>query len=107
MERPLKGDVVVANFTNSDLSESKKRPALVVAELDGSDLILCQITSQLKNDIYSIDLKEKDFTNGRLEHQICKIRPNRLFTAEEKVILYKIGSISKQKQAQVEDTIIA
>lgn len=40
------GDVVVVPFPFSDLSASKKRPALVVATLSGDDVILCQITSK-------------------------------------------------------------
>ena len=42
----MKGDVVVVPFPFSDLTEAKRRPALVLAELDGEDRILCQITSQ-------------------------------------------------------------
>ncbi len=46
MERFVKGDVVVVPFPFSDLNRAKRRPALVIAELEGDDLILCQITSQ-------------------------------------------------------------
>jgi mRNA interferase MazF len=35
----MKGDVVIIPFPNSDLSTSKKRPALVVADLKGDDVI--------------------------------------------------------------------
>ena len=43
MGRFMKGDVAVIPFPFSDLSDSKKRPALILAELDGDDIILCQI----------------------------------------------------------------
>ncbi|MBN2488357.1 MAG: type II toxin-antitoxin system PemK/MazF family toxin [Methanosarcinaceae archaeon] len=56
MERPVKGDIVVIPFPFSDLSASKRRPALVVANLTGDDVILCQITSIAKNDQYSIPI---------------------------------------------------
>lgn len=42
----MKGDVVVVPFPFSDLTIAKRHPALVIAELEGNDLILCQITSQ-------------------------------------------------------------
>jgi mRNA interferase MazF len=54
MARFVKGDVVVVPFPFADLSEAKRRPALVVADLTGDDLILCQITSQYVKDSYSI-----------------------------------------------------
>ena len=57
MEKLMKGDVVVLPFPFSDLSASKKRPALVVATLSGEDVILCQITSIAWHDDFSIALK--------------------------------------------------
>jgi len=36
----VKGDIVVINFPFSDLSGAKRRPALVISNLDGDDLIL-------------------------------------------------------------------
>ncbi|MCX6680662.1 MAG: hypothetical protein NTX42_09920 [Methanothrix sp.] len=54
MEKFVKGDVVVVPFPFSDLTEAKRRPALVLAELDGDDRILCQITSQQFRDRYAV-----------------------------------------------------
>lgn len=51
----------MAGFPFSDLTRAKRRPALVVAELEGDDLILCQITSQNVRDKYAIPLKDEDF----------------------------------------------
>ena len=45
MEKFVKGEVVVIPFPFSDLTQAKRRPALVVTRLEGDDLILCQITS--------------------------------------------------------------
>jgi hypothetical protein len=42
----VRGDVVVIPFSFSDLSQSKRRPALIVAQFEGKDVILCQITSK-------------------------------------------------------------
>jgi len=96
----VKGDVVVAPFPFSDLSAAKKRPALVVATLVGNDVILCQITSQAVVDSYAVSLIDSDFINGGLR-QISNVRPNRLFTAETSIILYRAGSISAAKMQEV------
>ena len=96
----VKGDVVVAPFPFSDLSAAKKRPALVVATLTGNDVILCQVTSQAVVDSYAVPLIDHDFTSGGLR-QISNVRPNRLFTAETSIILYRAGTISAAKMQEV------
>lgn len=106
MGKFVKGDVVVAPFPYSDLTASKKRPALVVAPLDGDDVILCQITSKLKRDEYSIALTSIDFKSGTL-HQDSFVRPNRLFTADSSVVVYKAGDLKRAKMDEVIEKIIA
>ena len=96
MERFVKGDVVVLPFPFSDLTEAKRRPALVVAELDGNDRILCQITSQLFRDRYAISIQEADFEDGSL-NKASNVRPNRIFTADSKIILYRVGHLRSNK----------
>ena len=96
----VKGDVVVAPFPFSDLSAAKERPALVVATLSGDDVILCQTTSQAVRDSYAIPLTDRDFESGGLR-QASHIRPNRLFTAESSIILYRAGTISPPKLQEV------
>ena len=96
----VKGDVVVAPFPFSDLSATKKRPALVVATPTGDDVILCQITSQAVADSYAVPLADRDFTSGGLR-QASTIRPNRLFTAESSIILYRAGTLTADKMQGV------
>ena len=105
MEEFMKGDVVVLPFPFSNLSKSKKRPALVVANLKSQDIILCQITSETRLDDYSIVLANSDFKKGNL-NLTSIIRPNRLFTADKSIILYKIGSIKESKVKEVEEGIV-
>lgn len=101
----IKGEVVVLPFPFSDLSGSKKRPALVVAPLTGDDVILCMITTQHKSDSYSVPLKDADFTTGKLR-QDSNIRPNRLFTADSKAILYSAGRLNATKVTEVINKLV-
>lgn len=87
MARFVKSDVVVIPFPFTDLTQAKRRPALVLATLKGDDLILCQITSQNVRDDYAIPLNDSDFQTGSLK-QSSNIRPNRIFTADKRIILY-------------------
>ena len=66
MAKFVKGEVVVVPFPFSDLTQSKRRPALVITPLEGNDVILCQITSKAIKDKYSIALEDNDFEKGSL-----------------------------------------
>jgi mRNA interferase MazF len=101
----IKGDVVIVPFPFSDLSQAKRRPALVVAKLTGDDLILCQITSQLMSDSYAVALENEDFSSGGLNKN-SNIRPNRLFTADQGIILYRAGQLKTEKIEEVVNKII-
>ena len=105
MGRFVKGDVIVVPFPFSDLTTSKRRPALVLTELKGHDLILCQITSQNIRDEYSMELRDNDFESGGLRKP-SNIRPNRLFTADRHIVLYKTGHLKNTKIHNVVDALI-
>jgi len=104
MERFVKGDIVVVPFPFSDLSRSKRRPALVVQHFDGEDLLLAQITSKTVRDHLAIPLSENEFETGSL-NKPSNIRTNKLFTCSRNLILYKIGSLNSDKMTFVAKAI--
>ncbi len=105
METFVKGDVVVIPFPFSDLSSTKKRPALILSALEGQDMILCQITSRdVGPNKYSINLDNTDFKEGSLNIP-SYIKPSKLFTADKSLILYKIGELKQNKLLEVIDRL--
>lgn len=101
MATSLKGAVAIIHFPFSDLSAVKKRPALIVADWGGNDVLLAQITSVAHKDNYALALYESDFTSGSLKNNPSFIRPNKLFTADKSTLLQTIGFISDNKTAEV------
>jgi mRNA interferase MazF len=75
MGKFVKGEIVVVPFPFSNLSASKRRPALVLVDLPGDDLILCQITSQTVKDNMAILIDVTDVYNGTLNAQ-SNVRSN-------------------------------
>lgn len=106
MERFIKGDIIIVPFPFTDLTESKKRPALIVAELEGDNIILCPISSQKKKDRYAIPIDIDDFESGFLKEKSI-IRPNCIFTADRKIVLYKVGELKYNKLRVVIEKIIS
>ena len=107
MGKFVRGEVVVVPFPFTDLSDvTKRRPALVVANLESDDLILCMITSQATaSDKYSLELKSSDFQTGSLDKDSL-IRPNRLFTADSKIIVRAAGKLKGDKLTEVTNRLM-
>jgi mRNA interferase MazF len=98
--KPVAGEVVVIPFPRTDPAGGKRRPALVIADLPGPDLILCQITSRAHKDAFSVPLDRSDFERGQLP-QPTFIRPQRLFTVEHHIILSSLGKVQEAKLDEV------
>jgi mRNA interferase MazF len=98
MVKPVAGEIVVIPFLRTD--SGKRRPAFVIADLPGADLILCQITSRAHFDGFAVTLDSSDCERGQLD-QPCYIRPQRLFTLEHHLILHSLGKVSEPKLDEV------
>jgi len=101
----VKGDVVVIPFPFTDLSNTKKRPAFVVADLPGDDIIVCQITSKSKSFPYALSIETSDFVSGGLPVD-SYIRPNKIFTANKNIILSVAGHLNDAKINEAVNSII-
>ncbi len=104
MERFVKGDVVAVNFHYSDMTEIKRRPALVFLSLAGEDIILAEITAKIRSYPGDVTLTEEDFEEGKLKFKSI-IRLSRLFTLHKSLISYRIGSLKDEKINYVIDTL--
>ena len=100
MVKPVAGEIVAIPFPRNDPAAGNRRPALVIADLPGADLILCQITSRAHYDGFAVPLDGSDCERGQLD-QPCFIRPQRLFTLEHHIILHSIGKVTEAKLDEV------
>ena len=89
----------------SDASATKRRPALIIAESDSNNIILCPITSKPGRE-YEIKLEDQDFMFGKLNLSPCYIRPNIIATVDKSNVIRNIGKLRDEKINQVIATII-
>ena len=92
MVAPPAGSVVLVRFPFSDLSQTKLRPALVVARVGNQDLLLSQITSNPYGDELSQRLTDVDFQSGSLR-TTSYARPGKLFTASQNLVVGVVGQL--------------
>jgi mRNA interferase MazF len=100
-----KGDVISVPFPFSDASATKRRPALIIAESDSNDIIVCPITSKSGRN-YEIKLEDQDFRIGKLSLSPCFIRPNIIATVDKSHVIRRMGKLKDEKMNEVIDGII-
>jgi mRNA interferase MazF len=96
--------VVLVDFPFSDLSDTKLRPAIVLAEAGRGDLILCQITSNSFADAKAFEITNFDFAQGSLR-QTSFVRPNKIFTGHETLINRRIGILKEEFLQKIIDSV--
>ena len=95
MVTPSAGTVVLIPFPFSDLSRSKLRPAVVLADAGRDDWVLCQVTSNSYADPLAIIIKDAGFSEGSLQ-KISYARPMKLFTANRDIIVSQVGRLTSE-----------
>lgn len=94
MGKFIAGDIVVIPFPYTDLTQFKKRPALILKELGNEDYLLAMITSKAYNSPYSLPINLSDYSAGSLPSDSF-VRSNRLFEANNSIIIKKATSLSQ------------
>ena len=89
-------EIVLLPFPFSDLSGKKIRPALIVSNngfnKKSDDLLLVPLTAVIKKQPYSVLVESKDLSSGWLIKS-SRIRADKIFAVEKKLVISKIGRL--------------
>jgi len=69
------------------------------------DWVICQITSNPFSDPDAIELTPAKFSQGGLHH-VSYVRPSKLFTANESLIVAELGVLNKIALTEVRDAVV-
>src|SRR5207248_9830917 len=101
--RCRRGDIVLVSFPFTDLTSSKRRPALVISpdpfNQRGHDVILVAITSQQSDDT-SIAVEESDLIEGMLPKKSF-VKATKIFTIHSTLVLRRICALRREKLEEV------
>ena len=106
MVTPSAGSVVLVPFPFSDLSASKLRPAIVLADAGKGDWVLCQVTSNSYADPNAVELLDTDFDTGSLQ-VTSYARPGKLFTASHSLMTTEAGTLTTEAFNKTVDAVVA
>lgn len=100
------GDVVLVPFPFSDLSQSKVRPAICLADAGRGDWVLCQITSSPYGDPSAIPMNTIDFAVGGLLIA-SYVRPGKLFTAHSGLFVRSVAELTPPAFTKIVSAVVA
>lgn len=105
-----KGNIVLAEFPFTDLSQKKLRPALVLwASSTIDEITICFISSQnvtsLSLDEFALNASDPEFYSTGLR-VYSKVRVTRIVTLEQRLIVRRLGELGSQQMQQLNATII-
>ena len=106
MAAPTAGSVVLLAFPFSDLSRSKWRPAVALADADRGDWVLCQVTSNAYGDPRAVVLSGAGFARGGLR-VTSYARPAKLFTAHESLFTSEAACLRAAARQRIVAAVIA
>jgi mRNA interferase MazF len=106
VEALARGAVVLVTFPFSDLTRSKLRPAVVLADAGRGDVVLCQVTSRPYGDPIAVVLTSAAFASGSLR-VTSYARPGKLFTASSDLIVAHVGVLTEASRSSIVDAVIS
>ncbi|MBI5225739.1 type II toxin-antitoxin system PemK/MazF family toxin [Candidatus Micrarchaeota archaeon] len=93
------GDIVVLDFTYSDSTQSKRRPALVVSPADyndqSPDVVVVKITSSAQINDFGLPMVQKDLTDGIL-FKPSITRVDFPMVSDKRLISKRIGRVTPE-----------
>lgn len=105
MARLAAGTVAIVRFPFSDLSNSKRRPAVVLADAGRDDFVLCQVTSNPYADPRAIQVTVESFSSGGLP-RTSYVRPGKLFTANRDLVVGAAGQLNQEAHIAVIEAVV-
>ncbi|NOY60416.1 MAG: type II toxin-antitoxin system PemK/MazF family toxin [Calditrichaeota bacterium] len=104
------GQIVLFKFPQTDLSDGKLRPALLISQTPGeySDWLICMISSKMSQYIKGFDeiIKKNsfDYIRSGLKAESV-VRATRLAVVSEEILLGTIGEISRERLVRIKNAI--
>ena len=94
------GDIVLVSFPFTDLTSSKRRPALIISpdsfNAAGEDLVLAAKTSHITDDPNAVQLSSVDFSGGWLPKKSI-VKTTKLFTIHLSLIVKRVCTLTREK----------
>jgi len=96
-------DIILIPFPYSDLSQEKRRPAIIISDsaynTRNEDVICCAITSNPREYPQSVEIDNKDLDEGALMYN-SRVKPSKIFTLDQgSIIIVRNRGVSAKRNS--------
>lgn len=96
------GDIVLLKFPFTDTKTFKKRPALIINDLNDDDIVVCRITSKIYETSFDVYIDNWEKSGLRLP---SVIRVHKLATLEKDMVELVMGKIDNSLKEKIRNII--
>ena len=97
-------DIILIPFPYSDLSQEKRRPAVIISDSEynthNEDVICCAITSNPREYHQSIEINNQDLDDGSLMFN-SRVKPSKIFTLNQSSVIKRLARLNIPKSKEV------
>ena len=97
-------EIILTPFPFADLSGNKVIPALIVSNNEfnenSTDIIICAITSNIKNSKYSVTIDQRDLEDGKL-FETSAVKVENILKINKSLILKTFARLNKKRFSEV------
>ena len=92
-------EIILLPYPFTDLEGTKVRPTIIISNnpfnKKSADCIMIPLTTVMKEEPHSILINQEDLSSGKLLRP-SRIRVDKIFTVEKRLIIMKIGAINSK-----------
>lgn len=99
--RYQQGDIIFVPYPFTDLSQTKKHPAIIISnnDMQGENYIVAKITSNLKRNSFSFALNDSEI-KGKLLFK-SEVRTDEVFTVYESIVIRRFCTLKQNALQQL------
>ncbi|MCK5661103.1 MAG: type II toxin-antitoxin system PemK/MazF family toxin [Methanosarcinales archaeon] len=104
------GSIVLVDFSYSNLTESKYRPALVMSNSEYNessiDIVVLRVTSRGRGSKWESEILKDDLSKGTIDIEPSYVKVDSLYAVEKNIIKKVVAQLKEDKIKEIQKKLL-
>ena len=104
------GNIVLVDFSYSNLTESKYRPALVMSNSEYNessiDIVVLRVTSRSRGSKWESEILKDDLSKGTIDIEPSYVKVDSLYAIEKNIIKKVVAQLKEDKIKEIQKKLL-